>query len=87
MRGTHVPGDCIRETERHGEALHDFRISLPFITVDEDGSPLHIEEELTRGEFEGLCSKLLERLREPVEKALKDSDLTYTDLDEIVPLG
>ncbi|CAE7336712.1 dnaK2 [Symbiodinium natans] len=62
-------------------------ISLPFITVDEDGSPLHIEEELTRGEFEGLCSKLLERLREPVEKALKDSDLTYTDLDEIVLVG
>ena len=35
------------------------RISLPFIAMDEEGSPLHLEEELTRGEFEGLCAKLL----------------------------
>ena len=63
------------------------RISLPFIAMDEEGSPLHLEEELTRGEFEGLCAKLLERLRDPVEKALKDADLSYKDLDEVVPLG
>ncbi|CAE7272396.1 dnaK2 [Symbiodinium pilosum] len=62
-------------------------ISLPFIIMDDDGSPLHIEEELTRSEFEGLCSKLLERLKEPVEKALKDSDLSYEDLDEVVLVG
>ena len=70
--------------ERSEAAL---RISLPFIIMDDDGSPLHIEEELTRSEFEGLCSKLLERLKEPVEKALKDSDLSYEDLDEVVPFG
>ena len=55
--------------------------------MDEDGSPLHIEEELTREEFEGLCSKLLERLKDPVEKAMKDADLGYEDLDEVVSLG
>ncbi|CAE7355159.1 dnaK2 [Symbiodinium sp. CCMP2592] len=62
-------------------------ISLPFIAMDEEGSPLHLEEELTRREFEGLCTKLLERLRDPVEKALKDADLSYKDLDEVVLVG
>ena len=70
-----------------GTFVHILRISLPFITMDEEGSPLHLEEELTRAEFEGLCAKLLERLRDPVEKALKDADLSYKDLDEVVPPG
>lgn len=62
------------------------RISLPFITVDDAGTPLTLEEELTRDEFESLCAKLLERLKGPVEKSLKDAGLKVRDLDEVVLL-
>ncbi|CAK9029692.1 unnamed protein product [Durusdinium trenchii] len=62
-------------------------ISLPFIAVDDSGSPLQLDEELSREEFERLCSPLLERLKSPVQKALKDAGLKYRDLDEVVLVG
>lgn len=67
-------------------ALRDYfvRISLPFIAVDDFGSPLQLEEVLTREGFEELCAPLLERLKDPVQKALKDAGLRYQDLDEVV---
>lgn len=59
---------------------------MPFIAVDDSGSPLQLDEELSREEFERLCSPLLERLKSPVQKALKDAGLKYRDLDEVVLL-
>ncbi|MFM6204953.1 Hsp70 family protein, partial [Planktothrix sp.] len=41
-------------------------INLPFIAATEDG-PKHLETRLTRGEFEGLCGDLIQRLRRPVK--------------------
>ncbi|CAJ1350392.1 unnamed protein product [Effrenium voratum] len=68
-------------------AVQSTVISLPFITVDDAGTPLTLEEELTRDEFESLCAKLLERLKGPVEKSLKDAGLKVRDLDEVVLVG
>ena len=73
--------------EMFGESQQgDLRISLPFIAVDDYGSPLQLEEELSRKEFERICAPLLERLKDPVQKALKDAGLRYQDLDEVVLL-
>ena len=69
-----------------GWSSGDLRISLPFIAVDDYGSPLQLEEELSRKEFESICAPLLERLKDPVQKALKDAGLRYQDLDEVVLL-
>ncbi|MEM9542186.1 MAG: molecular chaperone DnaK [Cyanobacteria bacterium P01_E01_bin.42] len=61
-------------------------INLPFITATDEG-PQHIETRLTRGGFEGLCGDLLSRLRRPVKRALKDSGLRPTEIDEVVLVG
>ena len=61
-------------------------INLPFITATEDG-PKHIETQLTRAQFEGLCEDLLSRVRVPVKRALKDAGLTANDIDEVVLVG
>jgi molecular chaperone DnaK len=47
-------------------------ISLPFIATGTEG-PLHIETNLDRPTFEGLCPDLLDRLLNPVQAALRDS--------------
>ncbi len=60
---------------------------MPFVAVDDNGDPLQLEEELSREEFERICGPLLERLKDPVQKALKDAGLRYQDLDEVVLLG
>ncbi|XP_057502111.1 stromal 70 kDa heat shock-related protein, chloroplastic-like [Actinidia eriantha] len=61
-------------------------ISLPFITATVDG-PKHIETTLTRAKFEELCSDLLDRLRTPVENALRDTKLSFNDIDEVILVG
>ncbi len=61
-------------------------IHLPFITADATG-PKHIEEELTRNEFEKLCEELISRCRIPVEKALTDARLEKSEINEVVLVG
>nr|XP_023925104.1 stromal 70 kDa heat shock-related protein, chloroplastic-like [Quercus suber] len=67
-------------------SLTQTSISLPFITATADG-PKHIDTTLTRVKFEELCSDLLDRLQRPVETALKDANLSFKDLDEVILVG
>jgi len=61
-------------------------INLPFITADQSG-PKHLELTLTRAKFEELCGGLLDRIKVPVEKALKDSEIGTQQIKEIVLVG
>lgn len=61
-------------------------ISLQYLTVGDDG-PVHVEEKLSRGEFEELAEDLLERTRAPFQKALEDAGLTVDDIDHVVLVG
>lgn len=61
-------------------------INLPFITASDSG-PKHIETQLTRSQFEGLCSDLMQRLRRPLKRAFKDAELRPSDIDEVVLVG
>ena len=61
-------------------------INLPFLSADADG-PKHFEYTLTRAKMEELVAPLLDRLAEPVEKALKEAKLEAKDIDEVVMVG
>ena len=61
-------------------------INLPFLSADSEG-PKHFEYTLTRTKLEELVEPLLDRLAEPVEKALKDAKLKTSDINEIVMVG
>jgi len=61
-------------------------INLPFLSADDEG-PKHFEYTLTRAKLEELVAPLLDRLAEPVEKALKDAKLKTSDINEIVMVG
>lgn len=61
-------------------------INLPFITADETG-PKHLEMELTRATFEELAGHLVQGTLDPVEQALKDSELKPQDIDRIILVG
>ena len=61
-------------------------INLPFITADQSG-PKHLVMKLTRAKFEQLADQILQRLRPPVEQALKDAGLDSRKIDEVVLVG
>jgi molecular chaperone DnaK len=61
-------------------------INLPFITADASG-PKHLQLKLTRARLEEMMKPLLERTMGPCKKALEDSGLKPSDIDEVVLVG
>jgi molecular chaperone DnaK len=61
-------------------------INLPFITATNEG-PLHLEQKLTRGEFERMTEDLVERTRVPFEAAVKDWGKDVSAIDHIILVG
>ena len=61
-------------------------INLPYI-MPVDGIPKHLVRKLTRAKFEQLADNLVKRSMEPVKKALKDSGLSLSEIDEVILVG
>ncbi|WP_407264512.1 molecular chaperone DnaK [Tenacibaculum maritimum] len=61
-------------------------INLPYITATASG-PKHLVRTLSRAKFEQLIDDLVKRTIEPCETALKNADLSISDIDEIVLVG
>ena len=61
-------------------------INLPFITADANG-PKHLNVKLTRAKLEALTADLVERTVGPCRNALKDAQLSPSDIDEVILVG
>ena len=61
-------------------------INLPYITATASG-PKHLVRTLSRAKFEQLIDDLVKRTVKPCQTALKNADLTISDIDEIVLVG
>jgi len=78
--------DEAEKAKKELSSTSEYEVNLPFITADADG-PKHFEYKLTRAKLEELVKDLIDRLAEPVEKALKDADMKASDINEIVLVG
>jgi molecular chaperone DnaK len=61
-------------------------INLPYITASAAG-PLHLDETLTRAQFESMTADLLDRTKKPVEQVIKDSGIAKEKINQIVMVG
>lgn len=61
-------------------------INLPFITADATG-PKHFEYDLTRAKFDAITSDLVEKTSTAVSRAIKDSKLSFSDIDKVILVG
>tara|TARA_B000000609_G_scaffold157314_1_gene151575 strand:- start:5627 stop:7534 length:1908 start_codon:yes stop_codon:yes gene_type:complete len=61
-------------------------VNLPFITADKSG-PKHLNIKMTRAKLESLVGDLIQRTLSPVKQALKDADVSASDVSEIVLVG
>ncbi|MGI5324997.1 molecular chaperone DnaK [Actinomadura nitritigenes] len=62
------------------------QINLPYITASSEG-PLHLDEKLTRAEFQRMTSDLLDRTKAPFHSVLKDANISVGDIDQVVLVG
>ena len=61
-------------------------INLPYI-MPVDGIPKHLVKTLTRANFEKICDKLFQKCIDPCQKALNDSGLKVSEIDEVLLVG
>ncbi len=61
-------------------------INLPFITSDASG-PKHLNITLTRAKLEQLATPIVERIKEPILRTLKDAKLEPKNIDKIILIG
>ncbi len=61
-------------------------VNLPYITATASG-PKHLVRTLSRAKFEQLIDDLVKRTIKPCQTALKNADLTISDIDEVVLVG
>ncbi|WP_420592079.1 molecular chaperone DnaK [Bacterioplanoides sp.] len=61
-------------------------VNLPYITADATG-PKHLNVKVTRAKLESLVEDLVSRSLEPCRIALKDADLSSSEIDEVILVG
>ncbi|MGK4582001.1 molecular chaperone DnaK [Kitasatospora sp. HPMI-4] len=61
-------------------------INLPYITASAEG-PLHLDEKLTRAQFQQLTADLLERCKVPFHNVIKDAGIQLSEIDHVVLVG
>jgi molecular chaperone DnaK len=78
--------DAAEKAKKDLSGVTSTQISLPFITAGEAG-PLHLEISLTRAKFDELTAHLVERSMVPTRQAMKDADLSPSDIDRVILVG
>lgn len=61
-------------------------INLPYITASAEG-PLHLDEKLTRSQFQQLTADLLDRCKTPFHNVIKDAGISLSEIDHVVLVG
>lgn len=61
-------------------------INLPFITANAQG-PQHLQMKITRAKLEELINPIIEKMRPPLQQAMKDAKLSANDITRIILVG
>jgi molecular chaperone DnaK len=61
-------------------------VNLPYVTASAEG-PLHLDEKLTRAQFQELTADLLDRCKKPFHQAVKDAGVKLSAIDHVILVG
>jgi molecular chaperone DnaK len=61
-------------------------VNLPYITAS-DAGPLHLDEKVTRAQFQQMTSDLLDRTKAPFQSVLRDAGINVGQIDHVVLVG
>jgi len=67
-------------------ATSESAINLPYITASAEG-PLHLDEKITRAEFQRMTQDLLDRCRAPFKSVISDAGTSVDKIDQILLVG
>jgi molecular chaperone DnaK len=61
-------------------------ISMQYLSMSENG-PVHLDEKLTRAQFQQMTQDLLDRTKEPFHSVIRDAGISLADIDHVVLVG
>jgi molecular chaperone DnaK len=67
-------------------AVQSTQVNLPFITAT-DAGPLHLDYTLSRAKFQELTADLVEKVKTPLDQAIKDAGLSKEQIDHVIMVG
>ncbi|WP_410786472.1 molecular chaperone DnaK [Kribbella sp. C-35] len=67
-------------------AAAETTVHLPYLSLT-DAGPLHLEEKLSRAEFQKMTNDLLERARAPFKAVIKDAGIDVAKIDHVILVG
>ncbi len=78
--------EAAEKAKKELSSVPETDINLPYITADASG-PKHLNIKFSRAKMESLCEDIFKRLLTPCEQALKDANLSKSDINEVILVG
>ncbi|MFZ1374306.1 molecular chaperone DnaK [Nostocoides sp.] len=78
--------DASEQAKKELSSATSTNISLQYLSMSENG-PIHLDETLTRAQFEQLTKDLLDRTKQPFQNVIKDAGIKLEDIDHVVLVG
>ena len=78
--------DAAEQAKKELSSASSTNISMQYLSMSENG-PIHLDETLTRAQFERMTKDLLERCEQPFRNVIKDAGINLADIDHVVLVG
>ena len=78
--------DAAEQAKKELSSATSTNINLQYLSMSESG-PIHLDEKLTRSNFQEMSADLLERTKIPFHNVIKDAGVKVSDIDHVVLVG
>ena len=78
--------DAAEQAKKELSCATSTNINLQYLSMSESG-PIHLDEKLTRSNFQEMTADLLERTKIPFHNVIKDAGVKVSDIDHVVLVG
>ncbi len=78
--------DAAEQAKKELSSASSTNLSLQYLSMSENG-PIHLDENLTRAQFEQMTKDLLDRTKQPFHTVIKDAGISLSDIDHVVLVG
>ncbi len=78
--------DAAEQAKKELSSSTSTNVSMQYLSMSENG-PIHLEETISRAQFEQLTKDLLDRTKQPFQNVIKDAGIALSDIDHVVLVG
>ncbi len=78
--------DAAEQAKKELSSSTNTNINLQYLSMSDNG-PIHLDEQLSRAQFEQLTNDLLDRTKAPFQKVIADAGIKVGDIDHVVLVG